>query len=82
MTRVAGKLINIAEAAWLSIFQVFSDPTAENGFGRALVSCQSCPPAAGSGQPPSFGYVLVFQGTRETVADGILAQSGPRPETE
>ena len=34
--------------------QVFSDPTAENGFGRAPVQCRGCPPAAGSGQPPSF----------------------------
>ena len=33
---------------------MFSDPTAENGFGRAPVQRRGCPPAVGSGQPPSF----------------------------
>src|SRR5471032_1895379 len=34
-------------------FAVFSDPTAENRFGRAPVQCRGCPPAIGSGQSPS-----------------------------
>ena len=37
------------------VFQVFSEPTAENRFGRTPVQRRGCPPAAGSGQPPSFG---------------------------
>ena len=35
-------------------FAVFSDPTAENRFGRAPVQRRGCPPAAGSGLPPSY----------------------------
>jgi hypothetical protein len=83
ITRVAGKLMERRrDGVGPNIFQVFSDPTAGNGFGRTLVQCWGCPPAAGSGQPPSFGYVAVFHSTRKTVADGILAQARSGPETE
>ena len=33
---------------------VFSDPTAENGFGRTPVQRRGCPPAMGSGPSPSY----------------------------
>ena len=42
---------NSAKPAGLA---VFSDPTAEDRFGRAPVQRRGCPPAAGSGLPPSF----------------------------
>jgi hypothetical protein len=46
------------------ISKKLSDPTAESGFGRAPVQRRGCPPAVGSGQPPSFERKV-----RKTVAD-------------
>ena len=81
LSRVFAALRALGKRTWRKIevlftcFQVFSDPTAENGFGRAPVQCRGCPPAAGSGQPPSFE-----RKARQTVASRRRALPGPSRE--
>jgi len=49
-------------------FQVFSEPTAEDRFGRAGVQRPGCPPAAGSGQPPSSRRKVCVASRRTSAA--------------